>query len=236
MPTDFVELSNQKGNHVEAHGSNKAENNAEPDKEPTWPKKFGRWCRHNDGPVVAAFTGMLVVIAALQACIYTKQLDAFRKDQRPWVKVEIPPISPITGDNPQIMSPDITIINVGKTPAKFPDAHFFVEKLRAEQEPTFKGTEIAHYSTGILFPNSPQQFGGPNGIIYYPIDSQDLTPFYNGDIYYILFATANYRDQFGIQHWTKFCIFQSGSRGTNIPQTRVFKSQKCTDYNSTDDN
>jgi hypothetical protein len=232
MPANSIEIADQEGNQVKASETHKPKNASNSHKQPSWPKRCGEWARRNHGPVIAAFTIVLAIVAFIQALIYWKQLDIIRKDQRPWVKVDSPAVVPSPSiDSPELIPP-VTIVNAGKTPARPIFSEFFVERLNAENQPTFTGRKVGGFTTGVMYPNVPVTL--QPGVISYRITQSDLPPYEDGKIYFAFYGNVTYSDEFGTPHWSHYCVFMSHT--PPVGTIRNFNASNCTSYNDTDTN
>jgi hypothetical protein len=190
------------------------------------------WC-------IAVFTLALVLTSLYQFIVMSSQLDAMRKDQRPWIKV--------TFDNftTSLQAPlggNLHMVNNGKTPAKNIDGKIIFERVENGEQPRLDGgTAWVKFTTGVQFPNDPQTqpvsmqhtVNRPGGIFYESVmpTQSELDDYNAGKIFYVAYAEVKYKDYFGREHWTKFCTFMATP---NLPQGVTAK--RCTDYNDIDDN
>lgn len=203
-------------------------------------KDFMRWIKEKSSFTdwcLVFFTGVLAVAAIYQFWILNGQLDAMRKDQRPWIKMtfginELRIQSPISGT--------AHIVNEGKTPAREIYARVVIEEVQNGKEPKLDyNAPHGGATTGTLFPNEPPEpftvmkrrissNGTPEDDIFTQTKSDD---FVNGRIFYVMYGTIFYTDFFGTKHWTKQCSFHvvPGFVGT-------FTAQKCTNYGDIDNN
>jgi hypothetical protein len=186
---------------------------------------------------IAAFTLVLAVTSIYQGAVIYRQLDAMRKDQRPWLELDALPdtTSTLTAGRPVTCL--VHLRNIGKTPARNVEAKIYLDIIDFHREPPLDDVEqnLAHprayINTGILFPNSDFKLvtmrpaGGGSPAL---ATESEVTAVREGRAYLAIYGIVNYDDIFNMHHWTKFCEWPS-VRGN-------FQPYHCTNYNNVDDN
>src|SRR6266403_233398 len=117
--------------------------------------------------VMAAFTVVIAVVSFFQWCVFSKQLDEMRIDQRAWLSVKPNWVTP--QPNSAIAAPTV-VNNVGKTAAKDVHGWVFIQRVPknagidfsnptyTEKPATKPGEPEPAYLTfqiGVMFPNDP---------------------------------------------------------------------------------
>jgi hypothetical protein len=188
--------------------------------------------------IIALFTLVLAGCAIYQFVIMSGQLDAMRKDQRPWLKLTFE-LNPVAVNSP--VSGIMRLSNGGKTPAREVKADVVIEWVTNGQQPVFDyAFPHGAATTGTVFPNEAPigvpivrtQFVGAGPASENEIVSQAKFDQYMGiKIFLVVYATVTYKDFFGNDHWTKTCAFYS-------PPSAVgnVTAQKCTNYGDIDNN
>lgn len=160
-----------------------------------------------------------------------------RQDQRAWLRVDV---GTVIYAQPGPASVPVTITNTGKTPAREVTEQIVVEKV--------KNTENLHFSyrvprtvgtMGMLYPNALQQgiastLAEARGTQIVPpaaLSAADMQELLAGEAYLAIYGKITYLDVFGMNHYTKFCVFSSPA-----PKQVYVTAKKCTDYNSVDGN
>jgi hypothetical protein len=166
--------------------------------------------------------------------IANRELESMKKNERPWLRVSLQttlpwmakPDSPPT--LPQETSPiafPLHIVNVGKSPAKYVVADFFIESVKNGRQPLLNRTKrLSYFSAGILFPGDPENLSSS-----YTLPQSEWEDFAEGRSFLVIYGRASYKDVFQVDHWTNFCSF-SGRPGWS------YSAEKCTNDNNTDDN
>ncbi|HEY4380364.1 MAG TPA: hypothetical protein VGN01_08455 [Acidobacteriaceae bacterium] len=195
------------------------------------------------------FTLALTVTAFYQYRITGRQLEVMHIDQRAWMSTTIKPVTegkdtwPALPKEGEVLAVYTHIENTGKTPAL--QIHYVVsmEEFRNGIPPDLSDTGTNHFegTTGITFPNRSQDIrtasfhttgNPPPGSQVYPIPDkltkQDVDDLMEGRAYLAVFGRIDYRDVFGISHWTTFCHWKAYSAGT-------FSARDCTAHNGVDD-
>jgi len=192
--------------------------------------------------LITAFTAVLAVAAIYQIVITGSQLDTMRKDQRPWIKISYTP-APLTALGS--VGGTIHLVNNGKTPARgVVRGDFFVEAVKNGEQPKLDSPDYPHtkFTTGIVVPNdSPQDIPierrrfASNGsdIELDPLTATEFDDFKQVKIFFVAYGTVYYADFFGINHWTKFCMF---SGPPNPPPNTGVTAQQCSNYSDVDSN
>jgi hypothetical protein len=184
------------------------------------------------------FTAVIAGATIYQFIILGGQLDAMRKDQRPWVKVAFE-IGTVTAQSPIIGVAHI--VNGGKTPARDLRGEIVIERVKNGEEPTF-GYPNPHseFTTGTLFPNEAPANVPIQRVRYInngPATEDDILTqtefedFRKTRVFFVIYGTVFYKDFFGIGHWTKQCAFFAP---VDVPGQ--FTAQKCTNYSDIDNN
>jgi hypothetical protein len=156
-----------------------------------------------------------------------------RIEQRAWIKIEH--VATHFEENRPLIA-DLTIKNIGKTPAKRVDANFVIKIVKRDDAPDLKlvGSIFVAFS-GLL---------NPDGVIPVPVTRLDkenlLDPlvltkdefvkFKSREAYIVVFGRLTYFDVYGTSHWIDFCAWPHNNR----PGT--YSSKECMDYNNVDDN
>jgi hypothetical protein len=176
-----------------------------------------------------------------------------RQDQRPWIKIGFPPTGqsvdpskPMASLNLEsgkpIMVP-LRLINVGKTPAKAVAADVIVEivrrneKVRFPVEPGEKRLPTirvagARITAGIIFPDQFTERSVPRAgrvghvLAPTPLTLKEAMDIRDGVALIYLCGRIDYKDTFGVAHWTKFCRSLSDEP----------ENPECPKYNDTDSN
>ena len=192
--------------------------------------------------MMLVLTGALVYMAVLQTKIYSKQLDAMRKDQRAWIAVFSP-----TGMQFNLATPTaeygtiyegIAIVNTGKTPAKHYESQFVSEIIRNGAAPTFSyepPVAVVRGDGNLLNPNSPAPVAVnvanlENGnIVARHITPGDHQQIMEGKDVVVLYGRVAFTDVYDKPHWLHFCGV------TYIPTSPVpIVSPRCVAYNDID--
>lgn len=219
-------------------------------------RSFCGWLRYHSAAIVALFTGILAVVGFLQWRIYSNQLGLsgqqftyMRKNERPWLKVQLPnqsfpPLPPSRDEIGKPVAFTLEYSNVGKTPIKNINAAMFVEIVDHDKEPSLvdpkdgvKGRAFHAVVIGFMFPNDRPEAVPITRIK--TIDGQStqenvLTEdewqgLHDGTKFFVVWGVANYWDTHGIHHWTSFCDWHSyGAIQVN--------GMTCTRYNDADEN
>lgn len=233
MAAKSVELAGKEGSQIEkAKEPESPTNTPQDNKKPSLVSRASDWARHNHGPVVAVATCLLFAIGAIQAGIFIKQLDVIRKDQRPWIKVEMIGSRGMafTEETPAL-KPGIKLTNTGKTPSKSISAQVFIEEVKNGEVPQFNAPIFHTLDIGAMFPNSPEEIAPDGNWQYYLSDAAYQKFYLSKTIFFVFYSTVTYKDVFGRDHWTKYCVvIYPGS--VSVP----YKSLECTKYNDTDNN
>ena len=195
-----------------------------------------------DWPPMEKMTLVLAVFAVIYSLvtlglysIASRQLDGMRKDQRPWIRIWTQVGVQQTPGTPQGLMPDKTtplavqlnILNAGKFPAKYVKGEIFIESVKNGGEPQLKRSPsfaLASFTTGIIFPNVPQQYPRP-----YTLLQADWEDYKEGGSFLVIYSHTAYKDSFQTEHWADTCEFNSAKPG-------AYSAENCTDYNNADDN
>ena len=135
----------------------------------------------------------------------------------------------------------IQFTNVGNTVAKKLNVAVVIHLINKGQDPDFlyAPTHIPHRAyTGVLYPKQTpvtihftrQKVGATATAktAAVPITEEELRLLAKGDLIMAVYGTVTYFDVFKVQHWSTFCAFVGP--GEKAP------SDKCSEYNNTDDN
>jgi len=164
-----------------------------------------------------------------------------RQDQRAWIKMEMPANIGFTHNQP--VETFMSVSNIGKTAAKDVTLEIIAEKLPIDQNPSLVFKPGAPENIGTVGSIFPGVFPNPVPIVWYVVGQKDKPPpkgilskddivnLIGGKTYFAFFARARYTDVFGIHHTTKYCGFNAPAN----PPVMV-TAQKCTAYNSVDNN
>jgi hypothetical protein len=174
-----------------------------------------------------------------------------RQDQRAWLSVRpywppgkdakgevVATVVQLTPDAPLSVPMRITVS--GKTAAKKIFATFFVDVVKATDEPNLDGKNPYwwRFSAGLIQPNDP-----PNDFLAYrqragkgldtmsKLTETELRELQSGDAYLVVYGKMWYRDIFNTLHWAKYCY----PMPLNFTP-KYYNFKDCTDYNSTDNN
>jgi hypothetical protein len=128
--------------------------------------------------------------------------------------------------------------NSGKTPARNMVAKIYLDIVDASQEPPLERVATEAYvrrvmTAGIVLPGvdikQPIIRPAEDGKSRLTTESE-FTALRDGKAYVAIYGIITYDDVFGVQHWTKFCNWETGSgNGT-------FHTERCTAYNDVDPN
>ncbi len=195
--------------------------------------------------------GMGTWVAVIAACVYaaiaaTQVKDArtqFRKDQRPWIRVNLNPnlVIPVNGE---FVVP-LDVVNTGKTPARDISGDVWIEILASSAAPELEPVSAkppAKFATGVMFTN--QSVPTPIVRVRWRTDTETepdpITPderqrLTTGRAYVATHGRVTYWDVFNIQHWTQFCTF-TPLVNTPSPERSSYGAKKCAEYNSVDNN
>ena len=241
LPDSKVDQAQQKipSEATDAKGKNKDENSMIPSERT---KRYGvtDW-------LLAIFTFALVLVSIYQFTIMGGQLKVMRVDQRAWLKFEAYSDAPSGAErfNTQITTGQpitypLRVENIGKTPAKHIVMKIFVDIIDCTHDVPLDHVEGAKVGSpypfgliqaGIVFPNQdfkqpvvrPMKGGGP--LVATDSEVRTIT---DGTAYLAIYGIITYDDVFSTPHWTKFCKW--------IATNGNFRAEKCTNYNSVDDN
>lgn len=204
-------------------------------------KKF--WDMTRFERIMALLTLLGLVIAGLTGFIFWYQLDEMRTDERAWISVSTKVAFP-KDENSMKTVPvvaTITYNNIGKTAARGIKVEAVVDYEMNGESPDFvyDGRPRSRSTTGIIFPNDPQQLPAPflegdpssktevkNRYLVHS-EFQDLN---DGTSYMVVYVKADYTDIFGKKHWTHYCSFFINP---NAPPVNI-SAKACTSYNDTD--
>lgn len=186
--------------------------------------------------LVAAFTCVLAAVGIYQFIILDSQLGVMRKDQRPWLKLELT-LNNLTVGQP--ITATMKVVNNGKTPARAISGDMVIERVKdGEQAQINYPLPHARFSTGLLFPNDPfvtpikmvrkSSTGATEDDLLMQSELEDFQKF---RIFFVAYATINYEDFLGVDHWTKVCAVEVPA---NTPGD--FTGKNCTDYGDVDSN
>jgi hypothetical protein len=199
--------------------------------------KVWKGINSNANVVIAIFTVILALIGVVQTMIYFAQLDAMKKDQRPWLRViftpgTIQPLAPIGGT--------IQLINEGKTPAMgLVEGKFEVEKvMNGEKAKLDYALPFIDFETGMIVPGQKQEempirrVAGDAGDVN-PLSQSEYDDFNQLKIFFVVYGTVSYGDFFGTRHWTKFCsvLIPHG-----VPPNTPYTGRSCSVYSDVDGN
>lgn len=244
------------GGGIEGDRHQAAESEGERNMEMPLKAAIGGWIHGNANAVIALFTVVIAVIAGIQACIYSAQIDWTRIDERAWLAIRFTPF-----DGPTVgarLPAPIVATNIGKTVAKNINGWIFFRPVpigttidvsdyaRVRPSSLPEGEPIpawTTFKTGVMYPNDPVLI--PHGVFARtPVgktvpdaaiwDQALEDQWMKGDTYLALNGKFTYDDAAGDHHWTTFCnVFVAASSGKNISRDT---SDRCVAYNSVDNN
>lgn len=141
----------------------------------------------------------------------------FAVEQRAWVRSHIViPDTPVSGF-------DVSIMNVGKSPATGEFVNMVYEILDADQSPNFSFDRM--HRTGALTALFPTDYTTVPAHLLAELTQAQRESLARGQSYVVLFGVIRYSDQFG-PHWTRFCDWKSYG-----PGPRGFNARACTNWN-----
>ena len=152
---------------------------------------------------VATFTGILAVVAVIQACILRNQIRYFRRIERAYVLVTVKykPLQRIyeqTGYQGLMdFGADILVENYGKTPAIITNFRAIVRLEKASLPEIYESKIPA----GLPLGTEPKQIAAAPARIH----DKDLPNITEGNIPVYCCGKVKYDDVFGKEHVTGFC-------------------------------
>lgn len=179
--------------------------------------------------VLSAFS---VITSVLALVILNNQLHTMRIEQRAWIKISHE-LQPVAENKPLIA--EITIKNIGKTPAKRIEGNYRVQKVRKDASPDMVSGNNFNNFIGILNQDTPSTSHVPmlreNTDILNPaiLTKSDVAEIESGDVYIAVFGRLTYFDVYGTSHWINFCFWRTPKPGT-------YTSRGCVEFNNVDDN
>lgn len=196
---------------------------------------FTDWC-------LAVFTLALVATSIYQFVLMRGQLDAMRKDQRPWIKISMTSFPTAN----QVLAPiggTLHFVNNGKTPARgIVHGTFIVETVKNGEQPKLDYPPPRHrFMTGMMMPNDTpvdmevqrMSLDASNNPHPAPFTAPEVEDFKQAKIFFVVYGTVYYADFFGTSHWTKFCAVMLAHE---MPSDATFTGEKCTNYDDVDEN
>jgi len=179
-----------------------------------------------------------VVTAGLALYVLNKQLDSMNRqvesmqiEQRAWVKIELTAIQ-IEESKPLIAQ--LTVKNVGKTPAQQVNAALKVQVVKKESRPDLKLNGVLFtFFAGILNPEGTVPASVPmlkhtTDVLNPPILTKDeISELTSGAAYLVVYGKIEYGDVYGRSHWVQSCNWHSIKPGT-------YPSRECVQYNNVD--
>jgi hypothetical protein len=187
--------------------------------------------------VIAIFTVVLAIVAVIQSFILYKQVDGMRKDQRPWIAVDVK-VHSLKASQPVLA--DVTFVNSGKSPARRAYAEMVIKFVKNGVPPTIDyETQRLFMQTGVIYPNAPMAtayaMAEPHQTVEHLASAEEVDSFYKGESLLLTYGRVTYTDFFHIQHWSQFCTWTAGA---SAPQTVIsrFSARPCTEYIDLDDN
>lgn len=187
--------------------------------------------------VIALFTAVLAIVAVIQTFILNKQVDGMRKDQRPWVSVDVK-VPSLKASQPVLA--DITFVNSGKSPARRVYADIVIKFVKNGVPPTIDyETQRLFMQTGVIYPNAPMEtayaMAEPHQTVEHIATPEEVDSFYKGESLMLTYGRVTYTDFFRIQHWSHFCTWTAGASASPNIISR-FSARPCTEYVDLDDN
>jgi len=193
--------------------------------------------------------------AILSGKVLSATVDNFRKERRPWIKVNASDLN--FTFHGQVNTPYmlVYIANAGNTPAKKIHLMFKLELVENGKSPEFihrpeTPTQPVHQGKKIAVANGEYQimFSGEDSKQYpleVPFLSENAKPgvtsprqitdpewqeFRTGKAYFALHGWVLYTDTFSYNYWTQYCTWAGPGQGF------LYTAEKCTAYNDTDNN
>ena len=170
------------------------------------------------------------------------QLSVMRSGERPWIKVT--PTEVVVNGNRRIVQLSIglpaefllKIDNVGKAPAQNIVFKSYVDLPKISSGPRLECVDEFVYcshevvETGTIFPGDSfsDTFHSMERGLRRPITEAEQDAWSSGLIYATVYGIVTYRDEFGGQHWTKFCFFDTGNAKSAV------NAVDCARYSNTD--
>lgn len=198
-------------------------------------------------------TGAGVAVAITVLIVYALQLKAMRAatnaaqqsaeaavgavetariDQRAWIGGITITTKPATPQIGEVLSIEVTIRNVGKTPAKQVEGHVVVEPVASGASPKFEYAGDLSIKLGLLQPNTDYL-----AILYparsastgqpAPLTGEVYSALQKGESRLYVHGRLDYRDIFKRSHWTTFCY------SLRPPQFAFWDA--CAEHNDSDD-
>lgn len=215
-----------------------------PKKNPTSMKIFNK----PDSITAVATVGLAAIVAIIyflqwRAMVSTMDTarQASERDERAWIVVKHGPTPTLIVGEPVRI--DMSVTNVGKTPARSVKANYYLDILTLKEPQNFNydGDLRPHKlsTTGEIFPSgsmdtvaerfrrSPKT-GQEEVWNLEPQESADLN---NGDAYLLIHGRVRYDDIFHVSHWKDFCSYVGLKNGINYPTGSCID-----DHNISDDN
>ena len=248
-PTDVVHLNTVIHPEREGGPTDNPTAEANNEQDPPVPSRLWEWIKRDStftNWCIVVFTGVLAAVSIYQFVVIRGQLAEMRRDQRPWIRMEIDfaTIKPLDAN-----IGTLSMINIGKTPAKSINGQIAVQIVKNGEEPQLNSSRAGEsLSAGAVFPNAQPinlpvirmsfpfediAFQGPMEDIptrVSPISQAEFNEFINARTFFVVYGVINYSDFSGVAHWTKFCGFKGYQPGSTST------ARKCADYNDADDN
>ncbi len=178
-------------------------------------------------PIMAFFTGLLVVIGCIQAAIYRALLKASRLSERAWISLELlevvglEEIEKIRHNHKLLLDKDTigyqliaryALNNSGKTPARITEgaiAFEMVDEKKLPAEPRYSPSSQIPY---LIAPNHP--FRSIQGMVF---SRDEIGEFIRNEKSLILVGFVRYLDIHNKQRETRFCLTGQNSPFPQIP-------------------
>ena len=159
---------------------------------------------------------------------------ALQEDHRAWMQVKIGEPADVA-DGGAVKSV-VTISNTGNTPARHILVYFVLRVIENEEffDPNTQAAPSESFTTGAMFPNEPIKVDArllDKGRVARNISHPEYIELQAGRAYIAIYVKVQYRDVFGVDHWTQRCAFQN-----NINPYSLYTSINCTEYNNIDSN
>lgn len=230
---------------------NEGQKKAESDKHPSRIMRFKAWFKAHGRTtdwLIASFTVVLGFVGALQTCTLRNQLTYMRREERPWIKVELAgdkfPDQIVSAGVGRTVTLPLNYTNIGKTPAREVNAVAAVEIVDSAQPPnlppvngSITGLVARHVALGFMFPGQKpvvdyvtrsKTLDGKTAVED-PLTDDEQRALNEGRKYLVVWSVANYWDTFGVHHWTAFCDWHFYGQ-VAVP----VNAMSCTRYNDAD--
>ena len=177
-----------------------------------------------------------------QVAAITAQMQ---QSERAWVYIEILAQTFHWEVNKPLFAP-VILRNNGHTPATNIYGQGVVDIISVGEGPRFvyKGRPRAIFKAGTMYPDSPLSFAFntskfkvgtsdiESNVEPLPLSAKAVQDINEGTAYIAVYGIITYQDIFGVEHFTRFCAFNSPKISAAIEES----AKSCAEYNKIDNN